>query len=646
MAGPKPKGKDAKSQAFASTDWRKREDTSSSAGATANGTSVNGKERLQGSRDVSRPAVQYRYPSGRTAPWETVVSAPAGRVPSSSSSSMCDNELLETATVRLRQVNPMVTSVNGEAVRLPNQYVFEVTPVPSNYSSRSAALGKLRRLNSPTSRHHTPSDDCESLEAKVREMILRHEDASNSVVPPSSEDRGRTRHAATAGPSSTKAESRHAPRDLSSDEEFRFQTLLSRLYKRPQPQRSVQAAGGKASARLIVDPAIIAMKVKEDAEVPGTSSGGRREEEAADNFFAGPTNHARGGRQPTSTDSGYASKDSGRSGSDGSGTATADSRNGHLHTRNDSSTDGSKTLNPTAAEFKSVLEADAVPCFSPRKLSRPPLTNIFPNAMAARPPVREAIAEESTSAVPVQPCVGLGNPALPEAFLPASQFGAHSSPGFGSLAGAFPGGLAPVPMAAASLGAFPSSVRTAFHAPAGVPPAGLAPLSGYHTYPPPAAAAAAQPTVPLFAPAQVAALPVAASAPLLGSGTRPVPRAHGKPPLPLPRPYFPVTKKPRDRDPVKQQLYEAYLEWRKAHEPGYHMSCKMRQAQRAGQAAAAAGVVAGWKEIAEKAKAAVGAAAKAAAAEKALRQESVREELRAKVKSLSRESCGEGAEKE
>jgi hypothetical protein len=31
---------------------------------------------------------------------------------------------------------------------------------------------------------------------------------------------------------------------------------------------------------------------------------------------------------------------------------------------------------------------------------------------------------------------------------------------------------------------------------------------------------------------------------------------------------------------VKQQLYEAYLEWRKANEPGYHMSCKMRQAQR------------------------------------------------------------------
>jgi hypothetical protein len=47
-----------------------------------------------------------------------------------------------------------------------------------------------------------------------------------------------------------------------------------------------------------------------------------------------------------------------------------------------------------------------------------------------------------------------------------------------------------------------------------------------------------------------------------------------------PRPFFPVTQKPRDNDPLKQQQYESYLEWRKANEPGFATSCKSRQARR------------------------------------------------------------------
>ncbi|KAH8880000.1 hypothetical protein GQ53DRAFT_17317 [Thozetella sp. PMI_491] len=46
------------------------------------------------------------------------------------------------------------------------------------------------------------------------------------------------------------------------------------------------------------------------------------------------------------------------------------------------------------------------------------------------------------------------------------------------------------------------------------------------------------------------------------------------------RPLFPVTRKPRGNNPWQQMEYERFLEWRKANEPGYHMSCKMRQAQR------------------------------------------------------------------
>ena len=46
------------------------------------------------------------------------------------------------------------------------------------------------------------------------------------------------------------------------------------------------------------------------------------------------------------------------------------------------------------------------------------------------------------------------------------------------------------------------------------------------------------------------------------------------------RPRFPVIKKPRDNDPIKQQQYEEYLEWRKTFEPGFHVAAKVRQANR------------------------------------------------------------------
>lgn len=56
------------------------------------------------------------------------------------------------------------------------------------------------------------------------------------------------------------------------------------------------------------------------------------------------------------------------------------------------------------------------------------------------------------------------------------------------------------------------------------------------------------------------------------------------PQLPLPAiksvPHFPVTRKPRDNDPVTQQLYEAYLEYRKSFEPGFHEAARKRQMNR------------------------------------------------------------------
>ncbi|KAF4440534.1 hypothetical protein FACUT_3443 [Fusarium acutatum] len=46
-----------------------------------------------------------------------------------------------------------------------------------------------------------------------------------------------------------------------------------------------------------------------------------------------------------------------------------------------------------------------------------------------------------------------------------------------------------------------------------------------------------------------------------------------------PRPH-PVPK-PTNPDPIQQQKYEEYIEWRKAHEPGYALACKGRQQRRA-----------------------------------------------------------------
>lgn len=57
--------------------------------------------------------------------------------------------------------------------------------------------------------------------------------------------------------------------------------------------------------------------------------------------------------------------------------------------------------------------------------------------------------------------------------------------------------------------------------------------------------------------------------PLIGGAPRP-PQSH---PHPVP--------KPRRPDPSDQQAYEAWIEWRKANQPGYAHECRMRQQRRA-----------------------------------------------------------------
>jgi len=140
------------------------------------------------------------------------------------------------------------------------------------------------------------------------------------------------------------------------------------------------------------------------------------------------------------------------------------------------------------------------------------------------------------------------------------------------------------------------------------------------------------PLAPAVAPVPVVpgVSPTNATGPLASQITQPTMTAQ------MMRPFFPVTTKPRDHDPVKQQLYEMWLEWRKENEPGYHLGCKMRQAQRvlrqhqqeqARKAQQKAQQE--WKEMANKAKAAAAATAKAAK-EEAERRAKEEAERRAK----------------
>jgi hypothetical protein len=46
-------------------------------------------------------------------------------------------------------------------------------------------------------------------------------------------------------------------------------------------------------------------------------------------------------------------------------------------------------------------------------------------------------------------------------------------------------------------------------------------------------------------------------------------------------PCPPPVSKPTLPDPIHQQQYEEYIEWRKANEPGYALACKSRQQRRA-----------------------------------------------------------------
>ncbi|KAL2131831.1 hypothetical protein VTI74DRAFT_4575 [Chaetomium olivicolor] len=770
----------SKSSAISSTDWRKRAAISSPGGTTKESAQARRKQLFDENEDIcirldfdlDRSGPQYRHPRNEKVPWDAVVSAPSWKLPSSVSSISGDD--LEVIKVQLKHVNPMVTSVNGEDIALPNRFSLDVIPVDPDDASSWVTLAELRPLDGLNRFRRIRSDDSDAVLTELQEALSRTQETSSSVASTAGSQSEKVGSDSADSVTSTAAVGFcHAKSVPTSEEEARFQRLLSRLEKsQPEPAHKTEAP--RAVSGQVVDPAIVAMKVKDDVQGAGVSTGAV-DKEAANHYLAQQLNHMRNPGHQQSVDSGYGSNESLRNTNGPSNAALGVLNNASQHTRKESSDGQAKSLNPAAAEFKSKMQNDAVARFSPKKLSRPPLANIFPDALTGQLPLPQAVAprrllpgqaQQTTGGPGAQhPALPPGIPAinnstLTNAVLPGLQQ-TLQAPGLGSING-LPGGLATLntlpqqivsmPATALPSGVLPvnlSAVPSAAPLNAQVPISQMAiPSSSvFHTFPPaaggPSPLTVLNQTAPvglnpscltlstnpfptagafLTTPQQqqqahsqaAAAVVPTANASVVHNGTGS--SSSAKPP---PRPYFPVTTKPRDHDPVKQQMYEAYLEWRKANEPGYHMKCKMRQAQRAlrqtqllqaqqqqqqlgqtdkegrrQQTAAQGGggdsdgnddagrqqqqqqqqrkglvegchhggrkavppphhgtnnnkegsgggngtiSAAAWKAVAEKAKAAVSARAAAAMAEREKKKEQVREELKAKVRELSRE---------
>ncbi|KAK3898528.1 hypothetical protein C8A05DRAFT_37877 [Staphylotrichum tortipilum] len=649
-----------RSPGVSSNDWRRKAAAMSSPrrAAKRSDQSYNADDnidiQLNYEQDTSFSGPQYRYPTTKRARWESVLSAPTWQEPSTSSS-VSEDDPREVTRVQLKHVNPIFTTINGEEVPLPNRFTLDISVVRPDDKSFGPALAELKPTNGRSVLRPISSDNSDHILVELQNMISSDRASRGSALSASSEAQDArlcSQHArsqgihecssgsAVTGRSFATSEPSDAQTEPPSEEEARFNRMLSRLQKSRQPSPPAQETvrSNALPSRRPVDPAIMASKVASKTEASETSTRDDLNKEAANHFFAQQLDDMRNTAQQNSSDSGYASKDNERQSGD---ISEPDSRNGAQLVRLESSNDEGqlKTLNPAAAEFKSTTNNESTPWLAPKKLSRQPITNIFPNAMATHLPLpNAAVLEGDVSQQVPRTGVSAGLPAqtandtsLGRSSWPTAQTvmapgelrtgntlsGQVASPmGMGSMmAPTMPTGSPMFPPLASLASAGPS-LNTSVSG----PPMGLPVLNGFNTFPP-----APGTHMPIFNPGAVPGLNQCLAAPTPFNTAPLAPQSMLMPGGKPTRPYFPVTTKPRDRDPVKQQMYEAYLEWRKANEPGYHMKCKIRQAQRV-------------RSIAEKAKAAVGAAAAAAQAAKQQQQESVREELRNKVKELSRES--------
>ncbi|AEO55904.1 hypothetical protein MYCTH_2300215 [Thermothelomyces thermophilus ATCC 42464] len=646
-------------QGIASNDWRKRATAASSTEAStkihkqAYDPSDDVCIRLDLETDESFSGPQFRFPKEKKVAWENTVSAPVWQLLSSSSSTSGD-DAKEVINVQLKQAKPILASVNGETIALPNRFSFDVVAANQGNMSPGPAVGELRRLNGFTAFRRISSQDPDDLFVELQKVVNGSRDVGNPATSVSSASshlresaeepsvQGKQRHLGLGGSESSASEIQpsNASTVRSDEEELRFQRMLDRLQNnRRHPSPKPEAGVAAAPSRRIFDPAIMALKVKNEAEVLDRSIHLGQSEEAANTFFAQQLDQMRKLERQGSNDSGYGSTD----------------RSDDTDGRSGAGLRIEQRLNPAAAKFKSAAQSDAAPWMPPKKMSRPPLTNIFPDAMLSHSITPHAAAKGNTPSRSSQPTLASTATAISHEHRLVNKSGNVEAPLSRSqpisrpfefatpVQGAIPNGL--------PVGAYPGQIishagvaatmsAATMASPQVLTTTNLPATNAFNTFPPtaglqlPVCTQSAISGVNVYPPHAVSFIPVTPVPVAIGSNGKPA------------RPYFPVTTKPRDHDPVKQQLYEAYLEWRKANEPGYHMKCKMRQANRVmrqyqqQQDPTLTKDPANWKAIAERAKAAVGAAAAAAAEEKKRREELVRQEMKAKVKDLSRDSHG------
>ncbi|KAM7195443.1 hypothetical protein V8F20_007502 [Naviculisporaceae sp. PSN 640] len=582
-----------------------------------------------------------------------------------SSSQVLDLCLADVVNVEFKDVKPVVMNVNGEAIVLENRFTFDITPVnlsdSSSADSSIGSIGQLKRvrnfsqlrpkksLKRPNLLPELPDDLkallCQDLDRIPEELSSSPardaKPSTGGVVGIKAEENPLHKNkqaTASKPPLITENPPQHKCSKLTEDEKVRFQGLLSRLNKKEEP-----AVGKPAISIFDVrssDPAILAAKVKEDTVTIRSLRSNESRREVLESVHRPQATRLQ--TSENSRDSGYGTGPSSQSEANNSASIHGPTA-GFLPSHQD----GTKKLNPAAAEFKFSGETADMPFLIPKRLSRPPLTGSLFEAPSERPaqqittPVRPppgfapVLRDITTTQTvpPLQPELAPHGNAQPEHMTGP----ALAQPGPLGMLDPRASEVAPVPA--------PINAFNPFAAPG--PQISLPNVNPFGTFPPPDVALPFVPPPPGFTRNTTLPGPLRPALPILGERQQPLFGPAGK----KAQPPFPVIEKPRDHDPVKQQQYEAYLEWRKANEPGYHIECKMRQAKRIvrqyqmKQAAEQKGVRKTeektenphWKSIVEKAKAVVANAAAVAAAEKRSRGESVREEFKAKIQ----ESCSD-----
>ncbi|KAK0745381.1 hypothetical protein B0T21DRAFT_399554 [Apiosordaria backusii] len=621
---------DEKAQAMASADWRKTAPDCGPSESRRGISDENARHQPEHNDDFysplllemesmnPEPKTQYRRPRDTASgiAWEAIASAPGWEMRgdetrfngssnrSASALNICGPSLQNTMMVRLKAIKPMDVSINGDVINLPNKYSLDVTPVDiqepdaacfmNRRGGEMLATLKLLKPRDQLRRMKSESHE-ESVLRDLEDFLSQQSRESPKATTPSKEvqyqrsrpSEHRSSHdsgiSITFGGSGPQNETTSGAPPVTSLEGERFQTMLSRLRLTTETKEASQptAAPSVVEASTIharaLDPAIIVAKVKDKEGEEAPESSDKRVREGT--FFGRDSTllFGKGKEMRKSHDSGYSTfHPMHQTAGESTRTKAVEPFAFAIQKRKEESASGSTTstkLNPAAAEFKSITRDDIKP--------------------AIRDIVKPVEEDEPAPVFTPKRITRLSiNNLYPGAVKSSADLTRQGVPPVDNL-------LAGTHHDQSS----PWKARDSHPGPS------WAPEPRQPDFPP---EMGFQPPVPSVA---MAPLPIVDPD---GKGARPV---------------FPVTQKPRDHDPVKQQAYESYLEWRKANEPGYHMKCKMRQAHRVVRQYQQQAQATDWKTVSGQAKAAAGALeAKAAEEKKRRREAALKEQFKLSVK--------------